>query len=92
MKKALVGWIVGAALLLGWSIGRAADGDETVLTAKVTSADHETEEGYFSLGKDATVLAKPGTDLHRFLSRQNGREVRVTLTLVDGRQLSKLER
>lgn len=92
MKKALVGWIVVAALLLGWSIGRAADGDETVLTAKVTSADHETEEGYFSLGKDATVLAKPGTDLHRFLSRQNGREVRVTLTLVDGRQLSKLER
>jgi hypothetical protein len=38
------------------------------------------------------VLAKPGSDLHRFLSRQNGREVRITLTLVDGRQLSKLER
>ena len=92
MKKAMVGWMVVAALLLGMSIGRASDSDEAVLTAKVTSADHETDEGYFSLGKDATVLAKPGTELHRFLARQNGREVRVTLTLVDGRQLSKLDR
>ena len=92
VKKAMVGWMVVAALLLGMSIGRAADGDETVFTAKVTSADHETDEGYFSLGKDATVLAKPGTDLHRFLSRQNGRQVRVTMTMVDGRQLSRIER
>jgi hypothetical protein len=92
VKKAMVGWMMVAALLLGMSLGRAADGDETAFTAKVTSADHETDEGYFSLGKDATVLAKPGTDLHRFLARQNGREVRITLTLVDGRQLSRLER
>jgi hypothetical protein len=92
VKKAMVGWMVVAALLLGMSIGRASDSDEAVLTAKVTSADHETDEGYFSLGKDATVLVKPGTDLHRFLARENGREVRITLTLVDGRQLSKIER
>jgi len=92
VKKALVGWLVVAALLLGMSLGRAADGDETAFTVRVSSADHETDEGYFSLGKDATVLAKPGTDLHRFLARQNGREVRVTLTLVGGRQLSRLER
>jgi len=88
----MVGWLVVAALLLGMSIGRAADGDETAFTVRVSSADHEIEEGYFSLGRDATVLAKPGTDLHRFLLRQNGRDVRVTLTLVDGRQLSKLSR
>lgn len=87
-----MGGMVVAAMLLGMSIGRAADKDETVFTAKITSADHETEEGYFSLGPDATVLAKPGTDLHRFLSRQNGRQIRITLTLVDGRQLSRLER
>ena len=92
MKKAMVGWLVVAALLLGMSIGRAADTDEAVFTAKVSSADHETDEGYFALGKDTTVLAKPGTDLHRFLTRQKGREVRITLTLVDGRQLSRLER
>lgn len=92
MKKALIGGMVVAAMLLGMSIGRAADKDETVFTAKITSADHETDEGYFSLGPDATVLAKPGSDLHRFLSRQNGRQIRITLTLVDGRQLSRLER
>jgi len=92
VNKALVGWLVVAAVLLGMSIGRAADNDEAVLTAKVTSADHETDEGYFSLGRDTTLLVKPGTDLHRFLARENGREVKITLTLVDGRQLSRLER
>lgn len=92
MKKAMVGAMVVAALLLGMSIGRASDGDEAVLTAKVTSADHETDEGYFSLGKDTTLLVKPGTDLHRFLARENGREVKVTLTVLDGRQLSRLDR
>jgi len=81
-----------AALLLGMSVSRAADSDEAVFTARVTAADHETDEGYFSLGKDATVLTKPGTDLHQFLTRENGREVRITLTRVDGRQLSRLDR
>jgi hypothetical protein len=92
MKKATVGSMVVAALLLGIGVGRATDKDEAVITAKVTSADHEIEEGYFSLGTDATVLARPGTDLHDFLSRQNGRSIRITLTLVDGRELSRLDR
>jgi hypothetical protein len=88
----MIGWMVVAALLLGLSIGRAADGNETTMTVQVSSAEHEADEGYFSLGKDATVMTKPGTELHRFLARQNGRQVRVTLTMVDGRQLSKVER
>ena len=40
-----------ALLLAGISVGRAYDRDETVLTVQVTSADHELEEGYFSLGE-----------------------------------------
>ena len=92
MRNAMIGWMVVAALLIGLSLGRAADTKETPLTVQVSSADHETEEGYFSLGKDATVIAKPGTDLYQFLARQKGRQVRVTMTLVDGRQLSKIER
>ena len=92
MRNAMIGWMVVAALLLGLSIGRAADGNETTLTVQVSSAEHETEEGYFALGKDATVMVKPGTDLHRFLARQNGHQVRVTLTMVDAKQLSRLER
>ena len=92
MRNAMIGWMVVAAVLLGMSIGRAADGNETVMTVQVSSAEHETDEGYFALGKDATVMAKPGSDLHRFLSRQNGRQVRVTLTLAGDKQLSRLER
>jgi hypothetical protein len=92
MRGAMIGSMVFAALLLGLSIGRAADRDETTLTAQISSAEHETEEGYFSLGSDATVLAKPGTELQRFLARQNGRKVRVTLTLVGADQLTRLER
>ena len=92
MRNAMIGWMVVAALLLGLSIGRAADGNETTMTVQVTSAEHETDEGYFSLGKDATVLAKPGSELHSFLARQTVRQVRITLTMVGGQQLSKLER
>jgi hypothetical protein len=92
VRNAMIGWMVVAALLLGLSLGRAADGDETTMTVQVSSAEHETEEGYFALGKDATVMAKPGTNLQRFLARQNGRQVRITLTMVDGRQLSRIER
>jgi hypothetical protein len=87
----MIGWMVFAALLLGLSIGRAADRDETTLTAQISSAEHETEEGYFALGSEASVVAKPGSELQRFLARQNGKKVRVTVTLV-GAELSKLER
>ena len=92
MNRALMVLLVVATLLFGISLGREADGDEAVLTVKISSADHESDEGYFSLGQEATVLAKPGTELHRFLTRQNGRDVRLTLTLVGGRQLSRLDR
>ena len=92
MRNAMIGFMMVAALLLGLSLGRAADTNETTMTVQVSSAEHEADEGYFSLGKEATVLARPGSDLHRFLARQNGRQVRVTLTMVGGQQLSKLER
>jgi hypothetical protein len=91
MSGAMIGWMVFVALLLGLSVGRAADRDETTLTVQISSAEHETEEGYFSLGSETTVLAKPGSELQRFLARQNGRKVRITVTLV-APELSKLER
>jgi hypothetical protein len=91
VRGAMIGWMVFAALLLGLSIGRAADRDETTLTVQISSAEHETAEGYFSLGSDATVVAKPGSELQRYLARQNGKKVRLTLTLV-GAEMSKLER
>lgn len=84
--------LILAIWLLGFSLGRAADRDETSLTVQVSAADHEQEEGYFSLGENATVLVKPGTDLFRFLTRQRGHRVKVVLQESSGPELSRLER
>jgi len=92
VRGAMIGGLVVVALLVAFSLGRASDRDETVVTAQISSAEHETQEGYFSLGPDATLLAKPGTNLYQFLARQNGHKVRITLTLVGGQELSRLQR
>ena len=62
------------------------------MTVQVSSADHEVIEGYFTLGDKATVMVKPGSDLFKFLSRQRGRKIKVTLTNAPGPELSRLER
>ena len=51
MRIAMLAWLTVALLLLGFSVGRAFDRDETSLTVQVSSADHEQEEGYFTLGE-----------------------------------------
>jgi hypothetical protein len=79
-------------ILVGLSVGRAFDRDETVLTVKVSSADHEAQEGYFSLGDNATVIVKPGSELYQFLARQRGHKVKIVLQEAGGRELSRLER
>ena len=55
------------------------------MTVQVSSADHELLEGYFTLGDSATVVAKPGSDLYKFLARQRGRKVKVVLSEAAGR-------
>jgi hypothetical protein len=93
VRKLLAAWVTLALILtLALTVGRASDHDEAVLTVQVTSADHELQEGYFSLGESATVIAKPGSDLHKFLSRQRGRKIKVILTESGGAELSRLER
>ena len=92
MKIAMTAWMVAALLLLGFSIGRASDKDETVVTVQVNSADHEIQEGYFALGEQATVMVKPGSGLYQFLSRQRGRKVKIVLTEAASAELSKIER
>ena len=71
---------------------RASDREETVLTVQVSSAEHEAAEGYFSLGDTATVMAKPGSDLYRFLSRHRGRSIKITLAENTSRQLSRIDK
>lgn len=92
MRIAKAAVLVLALLLIGYGVGRAADRDEAIVTVQVTSADHEVEEGYFSLGDSATVMAKPGTDLYRFLSRQRGHRVKIVLSESRGPELSRLDR
>ena len=91
-RQAMVAWIVLALVLVGLSVGWAADRDETTVTVQVSAADHEIQEGYFTLGDSVTVMVKPGSDLYRFLSRQRGRKVKILLTEATVPELSKLER
>jgi hypothetical protein len=92
VRMVMTAWMVLALLLVGLSVGRASDEDEAILTVQVSSADHEIEEGYFSLGEQVTLMAKPGSDLHRFLGRQRGKKIKVVMSQVDGREISQLRR
>jgi hypothetical protein len=88
-------WVILAMLVVfgaGLRIGTASDRDETVITVVVGAADHELQEGYFTLGDQASVMARPGSDLYKFLTRQRGRKVRVTLSEASGPELSRLHR
>lgn len=92
MRKWWTTWATVALVVVGFAAGAASDRDETILTVQVSSADHEIQEGYFSLGDGATVMVKPGSDLHRFLTRQRGRKVKIVLSEAGGPELSRLER
>ena len=92
LRHAMAAWMALALVLLGLSVGRASDIDETTVTVQVSSADHELQEGYFTLGDSVTVMVKPGSELHKFLTRQRGRKVKISLAEVTTPTLSKLER
>ena len=47
LRRAAATLVILAALLAGWTVGRASDRDETSLTVRVSSSDHEISEGYF---------------------------------------------
>jgi hypothetical protein len=92
VRNVMAAWLTLVLILLALSVGRASDRDETTLTVQVSSADHEVIEGYFTLGDGMTVMVKPGSELHRFLSRQRGRKVKVTLSDAAVPELSRLDR
>ena len=81
-----------ALVIASFMVGQASERYEASLTVQVSSADHEMEEGYFSLGDTATVMVKPGSDLYRFLSRKRGHAVRITLSDPGRPELSTIER
>jgi hypothetical protein len=92
VRKLMAALITLALVVAAFAVGRASDRDETVMTVQVSSADHELLEGYFTLGDSATVMAKRGSALYNFLSRQRGRKIKVVLTESSGPELSRLDR
>ena len=92
MRKLIAAWVTLTLVLVGLTIGWANDHDEAVLTVQVSSADHEIQEGYFTLGDSTTVMVKPGSDLYKFLSRQRGRKVKIVVSEAGGPELSRLDR
>ena len=92
MRKLIAASVTLVLILVAFTVGRASDRDETVLTVQVSSADHELQEGYFTLGDSTTVFVKPGSQLYAFLSRQRGRKVKLVMTEASGPELSRLER
>ena len=92
MRKLLTAWVTLALVFLGFAAGGANDRDEAILTVQVSSADHEIQEGYFTLGDSTTVMVKPGSDLYKFLARQRGRKVKIVVSEAGGTELSRLER
>ncbi len=66
------------ALLLGLTIAQAEDG--FVLSGRVSATDSEVDEGYFGVGEEAAIVARPGTGAHAWLKQHTGQRIRVTLT------------
>ena len=84
--------LAGAGFFAGLGVGAASDRDEAVITVRVSSAEHEAQEGYFTLGEGATLMVKPGSAVYRFLARHRGRNVRITFTDASRPEFSPLER
>ena len=82
------------AIVVGAMVGAvaASDREETIVTVQVSSADHELMEGYFTLGDNLTVMAKPGSEVHRFLARHRGRKVKISLAGASTPGPARLER
>jgi hypothetical protein len=91
-KRATILLLTLALLTAGLSAGLASDRDEATITVEVSSADHEIQEGYFTLGQDVTVMVKPDSELHRFLTRHRGRKVKISMSEATVPELSRLER
>ena len=92
MRKLMAALITLALVIAAFAVGRASDRDEAVMTVQVSAADHELLEGYFTLGDSATVMAKKGSALYNFLSRQRGKKIKLVLTESSGPELSRLDR
>ena len=45
----------------------------------LSAAEHEVQEGYFAVGQEVTLVAKPGSRLQGWLKRHNGQRIVIRL-------------
>jgi hypothetical protein len=77
VRRLIAFWVLFALILLG--IGRllAQDDDRREIEAQVGATYQEADEGYFSFGQDAMVVAKQGSDLQKWLKAHVGQRMKV---------------
>jgi hypothetical protein len=81
VRKQLMVWLLLALTMMGLTWTASAQ-QGTVLTGLLSATDVEMEEGYFALGQELMVVAKPGSPFHKWLSAHKDQRVVLTLDTV----------
>lgn len=76
MARLLLAWTILVLLLLGASL---IAHDPAAVAGQLSATEQEAEEGYFALGPDATIVARPGSELHRWLRNHTGQQIKLSL-------------
>jgi hypothetical protein len=71
------------ALVVGALVGGVAVAHQASIAVhgRVSATEQESDEGYFAVGPETMVVAKPESALHQWLRAHNGQQVRVTIEL-----------
>lgn len=72
-------WFVALVILvLGWSVA-AQDG--FTFGGRVSATEQEAQEGYFAVDQETMIVARPGSDLHKYLKGKVGRRIHVAISV-----------
>ena len=78
VRRFMLFWVVFALVLVG--LGRLIAQEEGwEQAAQVAATYQEADEGYFSFGQDVMVVAKPGSDLQKWLKARVGQRMRLKI-------------
>jgi hypothetical protein len=76
MRKSTLLAVVLAIML--FALGVRANGGMQ-LTGPISATEPEAEEGYFAVSHDMMLMAKPGTEAHKWLRSHIGQRVVLTV-------------
>ncbi len=72
-----------AFIVLGFHV-RAEPDEGFRVSGQVSATDSEVDEGFFGVGQETVVIAKPGTGAHKWLKEHAGQRITVTLAVDAG--------